>query len=181
MGMSYSMSLENALIKSENYHKLIGWTPEEVAAESRADHAAGLALDAVNRYFSFGSDGAYLTDGGIDLSECGYWDSAGYGYGDELIELLRLCEPGAVLHDIDVEESTGAVTRYTVLADGSIHTGTPDVIWTDPEAPSLKELIAEVRRYVTRDRHGDVAMTHGRETGEAVMALLDALDGEVSA
>lgn len=173
MGMNYDMSFENALIKPENYHKLIGWPPEEVAHESRADHAARLALNAVNGHFSYGSDGAYLTDDGIDLSGCGYWDSAGYGYGDDLIELLRLCEPGAVLEDIDVEESTGAVTRYTVLADGSIHTGTPDVIWTDPEGPSLKDLIADARTALKFDTPSPAVVDALAGTLEALVNALD--------
>lgn len=134
MGMHYNVTFHNAIIRPERYGALIGWTPEDVAAEP--EKAAELALDAVRDLVSTDAEEPQATEEGIDISECGFYDGASYGYGERLTTLLASCVPGAYIHEVDAEEGTGQQWRHLLLADGTIRTISPELVWPEVEVVS---------------------------------------------
>lgn len=129
MGMNYNATFHNATIKPEKYGKLIDWAPEDVAAEP--EKAAQIALEVVEGYLDEFANEPEQDAEGIHLDGCGYYDSASYGYLDELFRLLRFCEPGAYIHDIDAEEMSGEQWRHYLLPGGVIRTVRPEVVWPE--------------------------------------------------
>lgn len=85
--------------------------------------------------------------------------------------VASLSEYGRTTHyqEYDYDE---AGKEEIVFENGAIVSGRVDRLVPD----DLDDLIATVRKFVRRDKYGDVAMKVGRDAGEAVMALLDALD-----
>ncbi|MBT2484801.1 MULTISPECIES: hypothetical protein [unclassified Microbacterium] len=126
MGMHYNITFHNALIKPESYAAMIGWTPEAAAAEP--ERVAELALAHVTELLGEWSDPVQDEDG-ILMDGDGFNDSASYGYGEQLSGLLAHCEPGAYIHEIDDEESSGEQWRILVMPDRTVKVIQPVIIW----------------------------------------------------
>lgn len=145
MGMNYSETFHDAtiILDDKTLVELTGLTVEHV----RLDRPTALdaAVEAVNDVVDemsnvLDADGTSInvpdTQDVIDLNESSFCDHASYSYQDELNRLLLLCEPGAYIHDIDCEDSTGEQSRAYVIrrADGTkrLETITPELIWHLP-------------------------------------------------
>lgn len=132
MGMKYNVSYHNAIIKPASYAALMGWTAEQAAAEP--EKLAQLALEHVTDLVdAFACEPTQDPETGIDLDGCGYWDGAGYGYGEHLRELLSYCEPGAYIHEVDEEEASGDQWRFLVMPDRTVETIQPVITWPGME------------------------------------------------
>lgn len=124
MGMQYSLTFNDAIIKPGAYEFLIGWSADEVQAEPKK--AESLAVKAVEQILdSF--DG--YADNGIVLSGYGFYGSGSYSHFYEVIDLLRLCEPGAYLEEVDVEDRTGDKTRHILMPDRTVVAVEPTLVW----------------------------------------------------
>ena len=128
MGMNYDITFEDAVIPPEQYGALIGWTPEEVEEESQS--AAELALKTVSEMLDDYAEPTQSADG-IDISGYGYHDSASYGYGEELYDLLAHCAPGASIHEHDGEGGSGEQWRHILTKSGKIVTIKPVLVWPE--------------------------------------------------
>lgn len=140
MGMHYSVTFHNAVIKRARFPELMG--EDAPALEDVAD-LDRRARDHVCEILEMSEIGQDPETGDLDLDGAGYWDSASYGFGGTLEELLLLCEPGAYTHEIDVEEGTGAHCRNVVNAKGSIDRITPTVAWPGMTVARVIESPAE--------------------------------------
>lgn len=128
--MHYNINFEDAVIKRERFPQLLGHFPAKLHDPAAHDQRA---LDAVNALLGDSCEATQDAEtGAIDLSGTGYWDSAGYGYGDDLKQLLLLCEPGAYIHEIDAEECSGDQWRHVVLEDRTLVTISPNLTWPEP-------------------------------------------------
>ncbi len=126
MGMNYSVTFHNAVIKRARFPELMGEdapAPEDVAALDRR------ACEHVSEILEMPLLPQNPETGDIDLDGAGYWDSASYGFGETLEALLLLCEPGAYTHEIDAETGNGEQWRNVVNAKGSIDQITPTIAW----------------------------------------------------
>lgn len=131
MGMSYSVRFHNAHITPERYAEQIGATPEEVRANPRKYQEDAMAW--ADEFFTDKCSDFAVDNGDLILDHCGFYEGASYSYGEELMSLLKLCEPGAYTHEIDVENSTGNQWRHVVQADRSIELIQPRVVWPGTE------------------------------------------------
>lgn len=93
MGMNFSVQYRDAIIKAENFARVTG---EPMTADEVAEYIAT----------TLGSEDPEITDtGDVDISGLSFTDHASYGFGDVLTEILRSCEPGAILEWLlDTEE-----------------------------------------------------------------------------
>ena len=128
MGMQYNVTFHNATIKRETLAGRL-----EIAPDSRLFERH--ALDYLSNWLT--GDPA-CDDEGVHLDGCGYWDSASYGFGDELKLILEDCEPGAYFHEIDEEECSGEQWRVYKMPDGTLKTVIPEIVW--PELPELENV-----------------------------------------
>ena len=83
MGMRYNITFHNAVIPPKNYDQLIGEGYED------DERREALALSAVREYLTIYAAEPVTTPDGIDLSGCGFYDDASYGYGKTLTGVLR--------------------------------------------------------------------------------------------
>lgn len=135
MGMHYNVTFQNATIKAERFEAMLR---NEATADMSQAELWQAALDYVDEHLSYSEAADQNPDTGeIHLSGCGYYDSASYSYGIELERLLTYCEPGAYIHEVDAEESSGEAWRRVLHPDGSIKTVYPIVTWPDFDANDL--------------------------------------------
>ncbi|HEU5223104.1 MAG TPA: hypothetical protein VFU07_05410 [Candidatus Lumbricidophila sp.] len=134
--MSYHVTFHNATIKPEQYPAVIARFYQDQPVDPA--QLAETALEQVKSLFS-GYDQPEQDDEGIHLDGTGFYDSAGYGYMDELEALLRFCSPGAYIHSIDEEESTGEY-QHVLQPDGT----TIQVIPSRVLFPGVPESAAEL-------------------------------------
>lgn len=126
MGMNYSVTFHNAVIKRARFPELMGEdapAPEDVADLDRR------ARKQVSGILEVPLLPQNPETGDIDLDGAEYKDSASHGFSDTLEALLLLCEPGAYTHGIDAEWGSGKQWRDVVNAKGSIDRITPTIAW----------------------------------------------------
>lgn len=141
MGMHYNVTYVNAIIKPERFEAMLR---NEATADMTREELWDAALDYVNGHLDdYESADQNEETGEIDLSGFGYHNHASYSYGMELEKLLSYCEPGAYIHEVDSEESSGEQWRRVLHADGSIKTVYPEIVWPGFDANDLPVLAPE--------------------------------------
>jgi hypothetical protein len=174
MGMSYDVTFHDALIKPERYAELLGpnaYVTPEALAEAALDHVRELLSDSTE---------PVQDENGILLDGDGFYDSASYSYGRDLRELLAHCEPGAYIHEIDVEDMTGEQWRFLVMPDRSIKTINAEIRFPGMDWPTnLPSLIADARTAL--DFEGVISPAVVDALAGTLRTLVDALDPEGAA
>lgn len=130
MGMNYNVTFHNAFIPPEKYNKLLGRSPEDPVMSLK--EVVELALEKVSTTLG-GYEVIVGDEDGIDISGCGFYDSASYSYKNDLIHLLSVCNVGAYIHEVDVEEGSGYQWRHYVKPGGGIETVLPTITWPEPD------------------------------------------------
>lgn len=154
MGMHYSVTFHNAVIKRARFPELMG---EEAPAPDDVADLDRRAREHVADILEMSEIAQDPETGDLDLDGAGYWDSASYSFGGTLEELLLFCEPGAYTHEIDVEEESGDQWRNVVNAKGSIDQITPTLTWPGMTEARVIESPAETMNVVFGEGDPDAA------------------------
>lgn len=169
MGMQYDVVYHDAIIKPERYGDLIGWTPEQLAADPSG--AAVLALKAIREILGGEGDVSEITADGLKIDGCSFTTSASYSWQGELDSLLALCEPGAWTMEIDAEESTGNSWIKKVMPDGELKTFDGTTVYPGHDWPDNFDALVATLRLAIAEAWNDPPTNVER----AARALVDVL------
>lgn len=182
MGMQYNVSFNDAIIPEENIPLLMEWVKAIDGAD--ADLTREGAIECIRYTLESGDSGNEPVDTeteGIDLDMCGYYNSAGYGFGDTLRDLLQLCKPGAYLHWYDTENDG---EQYRDYWDGETLTQViPEVTWQMPndEPKPVYPDPATYPRLIAVNIWDAGQLGNGEETGMRFTVYEDDPDSGVNA